>query len=140
TEPVVRLLDIAQQCVRGLLEHRPGVATVQRGDHSGQQRLGLAVDHHRVHAFLATEVLVHHRFRDVRAVGDLLDRGTVESLLGEDRPRDGQQLLTPLTTRHPYTAYRFAGTASTGLGTLRPPSRSHSGSVCGPDVRLPVAR
>ena len=67
-------------------------------------RSHLPVDHHRVEALLAAEVLVHHRLGHAGLGGDLLDRGALEPALGEQPPPDVEQLLPPLLSGHPLAA------------------------------------
>ena len=58
----------------------------------GDDVLHLAVDDDRVQAFLAAEVLVDDRLRDLGALGDLLHRGRLVAALGEHGPPDLDQL------------------------------------------------
>src|SRR5271168_4510125 len=67
----------------------------------GRESLYLAVNDDGVEAFLAAEVLVDHGLGDARLGGDLLDRGALESPLGEQPPADVKQLLPPLLASHP---------------------------------------
>ena len=55
-----------------------GEGLLERGEQGGD----LPVHDHRVQALLAAEMLVDHRFGDIRALGDLLDGGAVETALG----------------------------------------------------------
>src|SRR5207249_11242438 len=73
-----------------------------RGD-PFEDRPYLPVDHDRVEALLAAEVLIHNRLGDLRPRGDLLDRGRVEPALGEDSPADGDELFAALCGGHPYS-------------------------------------
>jgi hypothetical protein len=47
-------------------------------------------------------MLVDHGLAHVGAGGDLLDRGRLVTTLGEQLPRDVQELLAPLGTGHPH--------------------------------------
>src|SRR5262249_24029682 len=101
-EPVGLRLDVVQQRQGGLFEQLPGVAGGEgRGDPL-QDRPDLPVDHHGVQALLAAEVLVHHRFGDLRPGGDLLDRGRVEATFGDELPADADELFASLGGGHPY--------------------------------------
>jgi hypothetical protein len=66
----------------------------------GRQPLDLAVNDHRVQAFLAAEVLVHHGLGNAGLSGDLLDRGALESPLSEQPPPDVEKLLPPFLASH----------------------------------------
>src|SRR5450756_44242 len=100
-EPVGGGLDVAEQRERCALEQNLRVPT--GGEGVGQrcrERLDLAIDHHRIDAFLAAEVLVHHRLGDPGPCGDLLDARAVEALLGEQPTADVQELLAALLAGH----------------------------------------
>ena len=74
-EPVRRPLDVVEQRDGRPFQQQPGMRLLgERGGHLRQEVLHLPVHDDRVHAFLATEMLVHDRFGHVRPVGDLLDR------------------------------------------------------------------
>ena len=75
-------------------------ALSERRGESARQVGDLAVNNDGVDALLAAEVLVHHGLRDLRAGGDLLDRGAVEPLLGKEFAADPDQLLAALGTGH----------------------------------------
>jgi len=70
--------------------------------------LHLAVDDHRVQALLAAEVLVHDGFRDLGALGDLLDRRRLVAALREHGAPDVDQLRAPCGGREsPGTPFVF---------------------------------
>ena len=69
-----------------------------RLDDAAHDVVHLAVDDHRVEAFLAAEVLVDDRLGDLGALGDLLDRGRLVAALGEDRAADLDELGTALAS------------------------------------------
>ena len=73
------------------------------------QRPDLAVDHDGVGTLLAAEVLVDHGLADPGTRGDLLDRGSLETALGEQFPGDGQQLLPTLGSSHAHPRAAGAG-------------------------------
>src|SRR5665647_2177491 len=75
----------------------------------GVKRLNLPVDHDRVQAFLAAEVLVHDGFGDLGPRGDVLDACPVEALLGECGTSDPDELVPTLGPGHPDTAAACAG-------------------------------
>ena len=103
----------------------------------------LPVDDHGVGAFLPAEVFIDHGLADTGTCGDLLHGGQIESLLGEECPAHGKELLTALLSSHPDSALRFGGhesilssaqlagarTASRSGTMVRRPSPSRAGAV-----------
>src|SRR5579875_391569 len=119
-KPVRLLLDVGEQRERGLFDELVRLAGRQCVGEPVEQVAHLAVDDHRVQAFLAAEVLVDHRLADARARRDLLDGGGIEALFGEQRPADEHELLAAFAAGHSHarTAVRrgnLLGHRGTGL-------------------------
>ena len=79
---------------------------IQRSGDAAEELLHLAVDDHRVQPLLAAEVLVDDRLGDLRALGDLFDRGRLEALLREKNTTHVEQLLPALLAGHPHPCGR----------------------------------
>src|SRR5262245_37348218 len=120
------------------------MAAGKRLAHHVEQVAYLAVDDHGVEAFLAAEVLVDDRLRHLGATGDLLDRGAVETPLGEQGTGDLDELITPLGGGHPMSRRPSAPTAVGGLGHARhsasPPRQLAQSTRCAQVVVGAVTR
>src|SRR5439155_24425968 len=64
-----------------------------------------------------SEVFVDEGLRDLRAVGDLLDRRRLESTLREDVPSDADELLTAFGPGHPGPGRLLRAPERDDLGT-----------------------
>ena len=93
-EAVGVVLDVVEQGERRLLEQLARVAAGERAGDGVEQALHLAVDDDGVQALLAAEVLVDDRLGDAGLRGDLLDRGALQALLGE-QPRARSRPAAP---------------------------------------------
>jgi hypothetical protein len=93
------------------------VATGEGTLHPAEQAAHLTVDDDRVQPLLAAEVLVHDGLGHPRLGGDLLDRGRLEALLGEQLAADLDQLLASRGTGHARAASLLHGFGHAGQAT-----------------------
>ena len=84
SETVQLLLDVLEKGVGSLFEFDPRAIAAEGFRDSIQEASHLAIDKHRVQAFLASEVLVNDRLRYSSTLCDLFDRCRVETFLGEE--------------------------------------------------------
>src|SRR5215469_16842917 len=106
-ESRTRIRNASEEVDGGDLELRHCVLALKQPGGHREEPLDLAVNHDRVEAFLASEVLVHNRLGNAGPGGDLLDRGAVQAALGEQAPTDIEELLAPLLAGHPPTVVRW---------------------------------
>ena len=111
------LLRVGQERQHRGLEALAGRALGDALGHARHQVVHLPVHDGRVQPLLRAEVLVDDGLGDARLLGDLLDRGRLVALRGEDPPADlhqldpafgpGEPLFLPiLTSNLPAVTYR----------------------------------
>src|SRR5206468_5172910 len=110
SETVFLFLDVGQECLGCLFQGCARMWRVERFRNAVEQAPYLVVDDHCVEAFFTSEVLVHDGLAHFGALRDLLDRGPLVSLLGEDGAPDPDELLPALPPGHSYTRPFVAGT------------------------------
>ncbi len=88
-----------------------------RGDRGLAQLRPGPVDARGEQALLRPEVAVDQGLGDADAFGDALEAAGVVAPLGEDRLRDGEDLLLPLGPRHTRGTGRRSGHGAAGHGS-----------------------